>query len=64
MPLSDRFAVTGSANFISPASTGTVDAFLGLTFYPGRSSLRAAHNAFTPIVPVANNPTMAINLRR
>src|SRR5580704_13835229 len=34
MPLSDRFAVTGSANFISPASTGTVDAFLGLTFYP------------------------------
>jgi hypothetical protein len=64
MPLSDRFAVTGSANFISPASTGTVDAFLGLTFYPGRSSLRAAHNTFTPIVPVANNPTMAINLRR
>jgi hypothetical protein len=64
MPLSDRFAVTGSANFITPASTGTVDAFLGLTFYPGRSSLRAAHNTFTPIVPVANNPTMAIDLRR
>ena len=32
--------------------------------YAGRSSLRAAHNPFTPIVPVANNPTMAINLRR
>jgi hypothetical protein len=64
MPLSDRFAVTGSANFLTPTSTGTVDAFLGLTFFPGRSSFRAAHNAFTPIVPVANNPTMAINLRR
>src|SRR5207244_7969995 len=56
MPLSDRFAVTGSTNLITPASTGTVDAFLGLTFYPGRSGFRAAHNTFAPIAAVANNP--------
>jgi hypothetical protein len=64
MPLSDRFAITGSTNLITPASTGTVDAFLGLTFYPGRSGFRTARNTFAPIAAVANNPTMAINLRR
>ena len=64
MPLSEHFAITGSTNLITPASTGTVDAFLGLTFYPGRSGFRAARNTYAPIAAVANNPTMAINLHR
>ena len=64
MPLSDRFAVTGAANLVTPTSTGTVDAFLGLSFYPGRSAQRAAGNGFAPITGVANNTSMPINLSR
>jgi hypothetical protein len=64
IPLSERFGVTGAANFITPSGTGTVDAFLGLTFYPGRGGFRAARNTFAPLTTVANNPTMAIDLRR
>jgi hypothetical protein len=64
MPLSERFAVTGATNLVTPAATGTVDAYLGVTFYPGRSGLRAARNTFAPILPVANNPEMAVNLSR
>ncbi len=64
MPLSERFAVTGSANLITPTATGTVDAFLGVTYYPRRGALRAARNRFAPPLAVANNPTMAINARR
>jgi hypothetical protein len=64
LPLSERFAVTGMANFITPTATGSVDAFLGLTFYPGRSGFRADRNTFAPLTTVANNPTMAIDLRR
>lgn len=64
MPLSDRFAVTGSANLITPAATGTVDAFLGVSFFPKRSALRQARDTFAPVHAVANNPTMAIDLRR
>jgi hypothetical protein len=64
LPLSDRFAVTGSANLITPAATGTVDAFLGVSFFPKRSALRQARDTFAPVHTVANNPTMAIDLRR
>jgi hypothetical protein len=64
IPLSERFAVTGAANFITPSATGTVDAFLGLTYYPGRGGFRAARSTFAPLTTVANNPTMAVDLRR
>jgi hypothetical protein len=64
IPLSERFAVTGAANFITPTATGTVDAFLGLTYYPGRGGFRAARSTFAPLTTVANNPTMALDLRR
>lgn len=64
VPLSDRFALSGAANLVTPTATGTVDAYLGVTFYPGRSAIRAARNTYAPIVPVANNPEMPIDLRR
>lgn len=63
-PLSDRFALTGATNLMTPASTGTVDAYMGVTFYPGRGGFRALRNRFAPVLCVANNPTMAIDLRR
>jgi hypothetical protein len=64
VPLSDRFALTGATNLVTPAATGTVDAYMGVTFYPTPSVLRAARNRFAPLFCVANNPTMAIDLRR
>lgn len=64
LPLSDRFAVSGAANFLTPTATGTVDAFLGLTFYPGKSAPRPSRPAFAPPQAVASNPMFAVNLRR
>jgi hypothetical protein len=64
LPLSDRFAVTGAANLLTPASTGTVDAYLGVAFFPGRGAFRASGSTFAPLQPVANNPEMAVNLHR
>jgi hypothetical protein len=64
MPLSDRFAITGAANFLTPTATGTVDAHLGLTFYPGGAVLRAEPDAFAPVMTVANNPTFSVDLKR
>lgn len=64
LPLSDRVAVSGAANFLTPTATGTVDAFLGLTFYPGRNGLRPGRGGFAPPQSVANNPTFAVNMRR
>ncbi len=64
MPLSDRFAITGAANFLTPTSTGTVDAFLGLAFYPGRTVMSKETQRFSPVMNVANNPTFSVDLTR
>jgi hypothetical protein len=64
IPLSEKFAVSGAANLLTPASTGTVDAYLGVSFFPGRGAFRATGNRFAPLQSVANNPEMAINLHR
>jgi hypothetical protein len=63
MPLSDRLSVTGSSNFVTPTSTGTVDAYLGISFYPGRKNA-ASRGRFAPILPVANNPEFPVDLHR
>lgn len=62
MPLNDRFAVTGAANFLTPTATGTVDAYLGVSFFPGRKS--AGQSRFAPPTMVANSPTFPVNLSR
>jgi hypothetical protein len=61
LPLSDRVSVTGSGNFLTPAATGTVDAYLGVTIRPGRKSQRSR---FAPPQMVANNPEFAVDLKR
>ena len=48
VPLSDRFALTGATNLMTPAATGTVDAYMGVTFYPTRSGFLVARNRFAP----------------
>lgn len=61
-PLNDHLALFGEANFIFPADTGTVDAYLGFEFYP-RGGARTGR-ASRPVLPVASNATMSIDLFR
>ncbi|WP_145379338.1 DUF6666 family protein [Symmachiella dynata] len=63
VPLSPYLALFGQANFITPADSGTVDAFLGIAFYPGGSH-GARNRRFAPRLPVANNTTFATDLSR
>jgi hypothetical protein len=64
LPLSNRLSVTGSGNFLTPAATGTVDAYLGVTFFPGRRSPQSARPRFAPPLAVANNPEFPVDLHR
>jgi hypothetical protein len=64
LPLSDRFAVSGSANFLTPTATGTVDAFLGITYFPGRNAAHQRRGTFVPRQAVANNPEFPVNMHR
>ena len=57
-------ALYGEANFILPADTGTVDAFLGVEFYPAGNAGGYRTNRFAPILRPAGSPTFAVNARR
>ncbi len=61
-PLNDSFAIYGETNLISPADTGTVDAFLGLAWYPFVSAKTAHLARFSPILPVAAPTSFAVDL--
>jgi hypothetical protein len=64
VPLSDSVAIWGEANFILPTNSGTVNAALGLAFYPGGRTLQqTVRNTFAPLFRVANNATMSIDVR-
>jgi hypothetical protein len=63
VPLSPTLALYGQANFLTPADTGTVDAFLGIAFFPGGSH-RARSRKYAPRLSVANNTTFANDLSR
>ena len=61
VPLNDRVALFGEANFITPANAGTVDAYLGFAFYPGRRADRFRRQRFAPLMSVAGNPTFVVD---
>ncbi|MEQ1909195.1 MAG: hypothetical protein ABMA15_10255 [Vicinamibacterales bacterium] len=63
LPLNERMSITGSGNFLTPTSTGTVDAYLGVTFTP-RHRTGSTRSAFSPPLDVANNPEFPVDLRR
>ena len=63
-PLNDRLAIYGQSNFITPVDTGTVDAFLGIVFYPGGGAKQGRRRPFMPLLPVASNTTFAVDLAR
>jgi hypothetical protein len=64
IPLNDSWAIYGEANFITPASSGTVDAYLGFVFYPGRGVRQALQKRYSPLLPTASNVSFAVDLAR
>jgi hypothetical protein len=64
IPLSERLAIFGEANFITPNDTGTVTATFGFAFYPGGGVKQAGRSRFAPLLPVANNATFAVDLEQ
>jgi hypothetical protein len=64
IPLNASWALFGEANFITPNDSGTVTAFFGVAFYPGKGTQRAFSNRFAPMLPLANNPTFAVDVQR
>lgn len=64
IPLNNYFALTGEANFLTPADTGTVDAFLGLELRPFGGAMLARRNRYAPVLSTANNTTMSVDLQR
>lgn len=64
VPLTDRLAIFGQGNFITPVASGTVDAYLGFVFYP-RGGVRRAYSAtYAPLQTVAAPTNFALDLRR
>ncbi len=64
VPLNAYFSIYGQANFIGPADTGTVDSFLGVSYYPGGRAFPANRSRFAPFQALANSTMFALDLRR
>lgn len=64
MPLNSSFAIYGECNMIMPVDTGTVDAFLGIQWYPGRNAFWARRGQFSPLLPTAAPTTFSVDLQR
>lgn len=62
-PLTERLAIFGQGNFVTPSDTGTLDAYLGFAYFFG-GARESRSNQFAPVLPVANNPTFSLDLRR
>ncbi len=63
-PLNNHLALYGESNLIMPADTGTVDAFLGVQWFPWGNAKRARRNGFSPLLPVAGSPTFSVDLHQ
>lgn len=64
VPLGEYLAVFGEANFMTPVDTGAVDAYLGFEIFPWGGARLARRNPFAPVLPVANNTSMTVDLLR
>lgn len=64
VPLNDFCAIFGEANFITPADTGTVDAYLGIELYCWGGAKQSRLNRYSPVLPVAGNTSFSVDLRR
>ena len=64
IPLTDRLAIFGQGNFIMPADSGTVDAYLGFVYYPQGGVWNTRRSHFAPLQTVAAPTNFAVDLRR
>lgn len=62
-PLNDHLALYGETNLIMPADTGTVDAFLGIQWFPGGGARLARRGRFDPVLSVAAPTSFSVDLR-
>lgn len=63
-PLNNYLAIYGETNLIFPADSGTVDAFLGVQFYPGGKARRARRGLYSPLLPVASPTAFSVDLQQ
>lgn len=61
-PLNDRLALYGETNLMMPADTGTVDAFLGIEWYPWGGAYQNRRKQFSPMLPVAGSTSFSVDL--
>jgi hypothetical protein len=64
MPLTRSLAIYGETNMIMPSDTGTVDAFLGIQWYPGGNAFRARRGKFSPMMELASPVSFSTDLAR
>lgn len=62
MPLTSSLAIYGETNMITPFDTGTVDAFLGIQWYPRRKAFNARRGQFSPLLPTASPVSFSTDL--
>jgi hypothetical protein len=63
-PLTDHLAIYGEANLMMPADTGTVDAFLGVQWFPWGGANAARRGQFAPLLPMAAPTTFSVDLQQ
>lgn len=61
-PLTDSLAIYGESNMIMPSDTGTVDAFLGIQWYPSGNAFRARRGQRSPLMTPASPVSFAVDL--
>ncbi|TWU02245.1 DUF6666 family protein [Stieleria varia] len=61
-PLNDHLAIYGETNLTLPGDTGTVDAMLGVVWYPFTNVRTANRKRFAPLLPVASSSTFGVDL--
>ncbi len=62
MPLTASLAIYGETNMITPSDTGTVDAFLGVQWFPSKRAFSARRGSFCPLMPLAAPTSFAVDL--
>ncbi|MGB7326484.1 MAG: DUF6666 family protein, partial [Rubripirellula sp.] len=61
-PLNDSLALYGETNLITPADTGTVDAFFGIVYYPFANAKIAHRSRWAPMLPTAAPTSFSVDL--
>ncbi|WP_425613428.1 DUF6666 family protein [Anatilimnocola sp. NA78] len=62
-PLTDHLALYGETNLMMPADTGTVDAFLGIQWFPAGGAKQARRGRFAPLLPMAAPTSFSVDLQ-